>query len=97
MMQAFDKVKNVRRVSFRWRSKHPPGEQWPNPYNRRVIMISIPSRPVADGWQQASYRFLEPEAVVAIWLMAIIPVQYLVSTSGILFWTSRFRKVASDR
>ncbi|HEB83053.1 MAG TPA: DUF3047 domain-containing protein [Gammaproteobacteria bacterium] len=134
MMQAFDEVKTVRRVSFRWRShgrpgvknmqqearrdgddalfklglllrsdealfnpllpawmkkvrsllhypsanminlvvgaKHPPGEQWPNPYNRRVTMISVPGIAGEDGWQQANYRFIEPRAVVAIWLMA---------------------------
>ena len=55
-------------------SKHVAGEQWPNPYNRRVTMMAMSSAGIEDelegGWQQASYRFGEPVEVVAIWLMA---------------------------
>lgn len=30
----------------------------------------MPSNRLENGWQQASYRFDEPQAVVALWLMA---------------------------
>jgi hypothetical protein len=63
-------------------SKHVAGEQWPNPYNRRVTMIAMSAANIEsrleskidgefeEGWQQASYRFGEAVEVVAIWLMA---------------------------
>ena len=63
-------------------SKHAAGEQWPNPYNRRVTMIAMSAADIEsklesridgefeEGWQQASYRFGEAVEVVAIWLMA---------------------------
>ena len=63
-------------------SRHVAGEQWPNPYNRRVTMVAMSSANIdsklesridgefEEGWQQASYRFSEAVEVVAIWLMA---------------------------
>jgi hypothetical protein len=63
-------------------SNHVAGEQWPNPYNRRVTMIAMSVANIEskleskidgefeEGWQQASYRFGEAVEVVAIWLMA---------------------------
>jgi len=51
-------------------AKHAPGRQWPNPYNKRVTMISISSVPDHQGWMQASYQFEQPVNVVALWLMA---------------------------
>lgn len=51
-------------------AKHAPGRQWPNPYNKRVTMISISSVPDHKGWMQASYQFEQPVNVVALWLMA---------------------------
>jgi len=63
-------------------SKHVAGEQWPNPYNRRVTMVAMSAADIEskleskidgefeEGWQQASYRFGEAVEVVAVWLMA---------------------------
>lgn len=60
-------------------AKHRPGEHWPNPYNRRVTMISVTSRSddasITDesekmAWQQSSYQFEQALDVVAIWLMS---------------------------
>lgn len=51
-------------------AKHAAGEQWINPYNRRVTMISVESFADKQGWQQSSYRFEQPLDVVALWLMA---------------------------
>lgn len=51
-------------------AKHAVGEQWVNPYNRRVTMVSMMSSVSEGGWQRASYTFNDPVEVVAIWLMA---------------------------
>ena len=63
-------------------SKNTAGEQWPNPYNRRVTMAAMSAADIEseleskidadfeEGWQLASYRFGESVEVVAIWLMA---------------------------
>jgi len=63
-------------------SKHVAGEQWPNPYNRRVTMVAMSAADIEskleskidgefeEGWQQASYQFGEAVEVVAVWLMA---------------------------
>ena len=50
--------------------KHAAGEQWDNPYNKRVTMIAIDSVNDKQAWQQSSYRFEMPLDVVALWLMA---------------------------
>lgn len=51
-------------------SKHAVGEQWTNPYNKRVLMVSIASEKGADGWWHTHYQSEQPLAVVAVWLMA---------------------------
>jgi hypothetical protein len=51
-------------------ARHAPGEQWDNPYNRRVTMIAADGATVSQGWQQSSYQFEQPLDVVAIWLMS---------------------------
>lgn len=51
-------------------AKHPAGERWISPYNKRVTMISVASKDVGDGWRQSSYQFEQPQDVVALWLMA---------------------------
>lgn len=51
-------------------AKHAPGEQWPNPYNKRVSTIAIGSVNSGQGWLQASYQFDQPVDVVGLWLMA---------------------------
>jgi len=51
-------------------AQHPAGEQWVNPYNKRITMISVRSRDGKSGWQLSSHRFEQPLDVVAIWLMA---------------------------
>jgi len=51
-------------------SKHAPGEQWPNPYNKRVTTVAIGSVENEQGWMQAAYQFDQPVDVVGLWLMA---------------------------
>jgi hypothetical protein len=51
-------------------AKHAAGEQWINPYNRRVTMVAIDSLKNKQGWRQSSYRFEKPVNVVALWLMS---------------------------
>ena len=51
-------------------AKHEIGEQWANPYNKRVTMIAIDSVKDKQGWQQSSYHFEMPVNVVALWLMS---------------------------
>jgi hypothetical protein len=51
-------------------AKHAPGEQWPNPYNKRVTTIAVGSVSSGQGWMQASYQFAQPVDVVGLWLMA---------------------------
>jgi len=51
-------------------AKHAPGEQWPNPYNKRVTTIAIGSVEKGQGWMQAAYQFEQPVDVVGLWLMA---------------------------
>jgi hypothetical protein len=51
-------------------AKHAPGEQWPNPYNKRVSSIAIASVEEDQGWMHAGYQFAKPVEVVGIWLMA---------------------------
>lgn len=51
-------------------AKHAAGEEWPNPYNARILMVSISSMKGLDGWQQASYQLDQSLAVVALWIMA---------------------------
>jgi len=51
-------------------SKHAAGEQWVNPYNRRITMISVKSVGDKQEWQNSSYTFKLPLNVVAVWLMA---------------------------
>ncbi len=51
-------------------AKHAAGEQWPNPYNRRVTMIAIESSNDSQSWRQSSYQFAKPVDVVAIWLVS---------------------------
>lgn len=51
-------------------AKHATGEQWANPYNKRVTMIAIDSVKDNQGWQQSSYHFEMPVNVVALWLMS---------------------------
>jgi hypothetical protein len=51
-------------------AKHAPGEQWPNPYNKRVSSIAIASVEEDQGWMHAGYQFAQPVEVVGIWLMA---------------------------
>jgi hypothetical protein len=51
-------------------SKHAPGEQWPNPYNKRVSTIAIASVEEDQGWMQATYQFDQPVDIVGLWLMA---------------------------
>lgn len=51
-------------------ARHATGEQWANPYNDRVTMISIGSIEIKQDWKLASYEFEVPVDVVAIWLMA---------------------------
>lgn len=51
-------------------ARHAPGEQWDNPYNRRVTMIAADGATGSQGWQQSSYQFEQPLDVVAIWLMS---------------------------
>jgi hypothetical protein len=51
-------------------AKHSPGEQWPNPYNKRVTTIAVGSVSSGQGWMKASYQFAQPVDVVGLWLMA---------------------------
>ena len=51
-------------------AKHAIGDQWINPYNERVTMISIESIENKQDWKLAHYEFDAPVDVVAIWLMA---------------------------
>jgi hypothetical protein len=51
-------------------AKHAAGEHSVGPYNKRVTMISVNSVADRAGWQQASYHFEQPVAVVALWIMA---------------------------
>lgn len=51
-------------------AKHAAGEEWLNPYNARVSMVSISSMKGLDDWQQASYQLDQSLAVVALWIMA---------------------------
>jgi len=51
-------------------AKHAPGEQWPNPYNKRVTTIAVGSVSSGQGWMKASYQFAQPVDVVGLWLMA---------------------------
>jgi hypothetical protein len=51
-------------------SHHAPGEQWPNPYNKRVTTIAIGSVEKDQGWMQAAYQFEQPVDAVGLWLMA---------------------------
>lgn len=51
-------------------AKHAPGEQWPNPYNKRVSTIAVGSVSSGQGWMKASYQFDRPVDVVGLWLMA---------------------------
>lgn len=51
-------------------AKHAQGEQWLNPYNDRITMISMHSANEGQGWRRASYDFEIPLNVVAVWLMS---------------------------
>lgn len=51
-------------------AKHAAGEEWLNPYNTRVLMVSISSIKGLDDWQQASHQMDAPLSVVALWIMA---------------------------
>jgi hypothetical protein len=51
-------------------AKHASGEQWPNPYNKRVTTIAVGSVSSGQGWMKASYQFAQPVDVVGLWLMA---------------------------
>lgn len=51
-------------------AKHAVGEQWINPYNKRVTMVAVDSLKNKQGWRQSSYRFEKPVNVVALWLMS---------------------------
>ncbi len=51
-------------------AKHAVGEEWLNPYDARVLMVSISSMQGQDDWQQASYQLDQSLAVVALWIMA---------------------------
>ncbi len=51
-------------------AKHAVSEQWANPYNKRVTMISIESIDNEQDWKLARYEFDTPVNVIAIWLMA---------------------------
>lgn len=51
-------------------AKHATGEKWLNPYNARVLMVSISSMKGLDDWQQASYQLDQSLAVVALWIIA---------------------------
>ncbi len=51
-------------------AKHAVGEEWLNPYDARVLMVSISSMQGLDDWQQASYQLDQSLAVVALWVMA---------------------------
>jgi hypothetical protein len=51
-------------------AKHESGEQWPNPYNKRVTTIAVGSVSSGQGWMKASYQFVQPVDVVGLWLMA---------------------------
>ena len=50
-------------------AKHATGEQWANPYNKRVTMIAMDVRE-KQGWHYASYQFKTPVDVVGLWLMS---------------------------
>jgi len=51
-------------------TKHTAGDEWINPYNKRVTMIAVGSSDSKDGWEKASYQFDMPVDAVALWLMA---------------------------
>lgn len=51
-------------------AKHQTGEQWPNPYNKRVTTIAVGSVSSGQGWNEARYQFVQPVEVVGLWLMA---------------------------
>ncbi len=55
-------------------ARHAAGEQWANPYNKRVTMIAMGLANAGSGdqqgWQQVHYRFETPVNVVALWLMS---------------------------
>ena len=51
-------------------AKHKSGEQWINPYNKRVAMIAMDDVATDKGWHVSSYIFETPVNVVAVWLMA---------------------------
>lgn len=51
-------------------AKHQAGEQWPNPYNKRVTTIAAGSVSSSQGWNEARYQFVKPVDVVGLWLMA---------------------------
>ena len=52
------------------KAKHASGEQWVNPYNKRISMIVMNSVAGNKDWHTSNYTFDNPVNVVAVWLMA---------------------------
>ena len=48
----------------------PDGSTWPSPYSDSITNRAIPSKPLSDKWQAASWRFDEKKSVVGLWIMA---------------------------
>jgi hypothetical protein len=51
-------------------ARHPAGERWLSPYNKRITMVSVASRDIGSGWRQSTFQSEQPLKVVALWLMA---------------------------
>lgn len=68
--QALLKFPSNKMIYLTANAKHVPGEQWRNPYNKRVTMVSVSSVDDKHGWMKVSHKFKRPVKVVAIWLMA---------------------------
>jgi len=52
------------------KAKHASGEQWVNPYNKRISMIAMNTVAGDKDWHISDYTFETPVNVVAVWLMA---------------------------
>ena len=69
-VQALLKFPSEKMIYLTVDAKHTTGEQWRNPYNKRVTMVSVASVEQEQGWMKVSHQFKHPVKVVAIWLMA---------------------------
>lgn len=51
-------------------AKHAPGASWPSPFDDDLLLIAADDRAERDGWHVATHAFLDPLAVVGLWIMS---------------------------